>query len=66
MEVLWKYKVTVPAGGTADVTVTLTMKASDVPSSLKSQNSQNFYEASGNVYCRLHPPSYRSRPAVRK
>ena len=42
-------KVTVPAGGTADVTVTLTMKASDVPSSLKSQNSQNFYEASGNV-----------------
>ena len=29
--------------------MTLTMKASDVPSSLKSQNSQNFYEASGNV-----------------
>lgn len=42
-------KVTVPAGGTADVTVTLGLKASDVPSSLKTDGSPNFYEASGNV-----------------
>ena len=42
-------KVTVPAGGTADVTVTMGLKASDVPSSLKTEGSPNFYEASGNV-----------------
>ena len=42
-------KVTVPAGGTAEVTVTMSLKASDVPSSIKTQKSQNFYEASGNV-----------------
>ena len=42
-------KVTVPAGGTADVKVTLSLKASDVPSSIKTKDSQNFYEASGNV-----------------
>ena len=42
-------KVTVPAGGTADVTVTISLKASDVPSSIKTEGAPNFYEASGNV-----------------
>ena len=42
-------QVTVPAGSTADVTVTLSLKASDVPSSIKTANSPDYYEASGNV-----------------
>ena len=46
--------VTVPAGGTADVTVTMSLNASDVPSSIKAgdsadQYSPDYYEASGNV-----------------
>ena len=42
-------RITVPAGGSVDVDVTITMSASDVPSGVNSPNSPWFYEASGNL-----------------
>ena len=42
-------QVTVPAGGSVDVDVTITMSASDVPNGVNSPNSPWFYEASGNL-----------------
>ena len=42
-------QTTVPAGGSVDVDVTITMSASDVPSGVNSPNSPWFYEASGNL-----------------
>ena len=42
-------QVTVPAGGSVDVDVTITMSASDVPSGVNGPNSPWFYEASGNL-----------------
>ena len=41
--------VTIPAGGTATVPVTMSVKASDVPSSIADATKPNFYEVSGNV-----------------
>ena len=42
-------QVTVPADGSVDVDVTITMSAADVPSGINSPNSPWFYEASGNL-----------------
>ncbi|EPH06862.1 hypothetical protein HMPREF1531_00464 [Propionibacterium sp. oral taxon 192 str. F0372] len=42
-------EVTVPAGGTAKVPVTMTVQASDVPSSMVDPKEQNFHEVSGIV-----------------
>ena len=42
-------KITVPAGGSVDVDVKITVSASDVPSGVNSPNSPWFYEASGNL-----------------
>ena len=42
-------EITVPAGGSVDVDVTITVSASDVPSGVNSPNSPWFYEASGNL-----------------
>jgi len=42
-------RVTVPAGSSVDVDVTINVSASDVPSGVNSPNAPWFYEASGNL-----------------
>ncbi|RRD49566.1 peptidase S8 [Arachnia propionica] len=43
-------EVTVPANGSVDVPVSLSVKAADVPSSLARFNDPNFREVSGNIH----------------
>ena len=44
-----KTSVTVPAGGTADVKATLSVKATDIPPTLSTRTQHGFFEVSGNV-----------------
>lgn len=44
-----KSTVTVPAGGSAEVKVTLKVKATDIPASMSGDTQHSFYEVSGNV-----------------